>query len=155
HCDLLEGLAVPQGDHLISGPYSRSRITAVIRSGRAGGLADRVIEIERARSLSGRNVIHEILVVSSALFPGLVERLPLASAIYILYQRAYSIIIVRADERLKVATATASTAEALGIKQGTSVLEVRRQAVDLLDLVVELRLSRSLTDNHEYFVTLS
>lgn len=114
-----------------------------------------VIEIERVRSLAGVRSTHELLVVPAKLFPGLVERAPFPNAIYILYQQAFSIIIMRAEEQIRVTSASTGTASALGIGPGTPMLEIRRQAIDFLDRVVEMRTIRCLTDRHDYFVTLA
>ena len=114
-----------------------------------------VIEIERVRSLAQRPVTHEVSVVSAALFPGLADRVPLPNTLYVFYQQAYSVIIVRADERLSAHAVSEASAKALGVPAGTPVLEVRRRAIDVLDRVVELRGSQSLTDQHDYFVSVS
>lgn len=119
------------------------------------GHPEEVIEIERVRSLAGKQVTHEFSVISASLFPGLADRTPLPNTLYVFYQQAYSIIIIRADERLKATPASARTADALGLAKGTPVLEVLRQSIDVLDRVVELRLSRNLTDNYDYSVSLS
>jgi len=114
-----------------------------------------VIEIRRVRSLAGRKATHEVLVISAKLFPGLADRAHLPNAIYVLYQQSYSVTILRANERLRITSASPAVAAALDIEPGTPMLEVRRQAIDFLDRVVELRTVQCLTDHHEYFVTLS
>ncbi|MEQ3625408.1 MAG: GntR family transcriptional regulator [Celeribacter sp.] len=119
------------------------------------GRPDEVIEIERVRSLAGRAMTYEVSVISAALFPGLADRVPLPNTLYVFYQQAYSIIIVRADEQVKAVPAPARCARLLGLKVGAPVLAVQRQAVDVLDRVVELRLSQNLTDDHAYFISLS
>jgi GntR family transcriptional regulator len=122
---------------------------------RLHGNPEDVIEIERVRSICERPVTHEISVVPTQLFAGLAERTPLPNTLYVFYQQAYSIIIVRADERLRATAAQPREALALGIAQGSPVLQVRRQAVDVLDRVVELRHSTCLTEDLDYFVSLS
>merc|ERR1711969_285802 len=119
------------------------------------GRPDEVIEIERVRSLAGRAMTYEVSVISAALFPGLADRVPLPNTLYVFYQQAYSVIIVRADERLSAHAVSEASAKALGVPAGTPVLEVRRRAIDVLDRVVELRGSQSLTDQHDYFVSVS
>ncbi|WP_417524385.1 GntR family transcriptional regulator [Marinovum sp.] len=119
------------------------------------GAPDKVIEIERVRSLQGRAVTHEISVVSATMFPGLENRQPLPNTLYVFYQQAYSVIIVRADERLGAIAASEASAGALGIAVGLPVMEVQRRAVDVLDRVVELRRSINLTEDLGYFISLS
>ncbi|MFV0513814.1 MAG: GntR family transcriptional regulator [Jhaorihella sp.] len=114
-----------------------------------------VIEIERVRSIGGRPVAHEVSVVSALLFPGLADRTPLPNTLYVFYQQAYSVIIVRADERLRAIGASEASAAALGLEPGAPVMEVRRQAVDVLDHIVELRRSIDRTDELGYFISLS
>merc|ERR1711960_669 len=117
------------------------------------GRPESVIEIERVCSLAQRPVTHEVSVVSAALFPGLADRVPLPNTLYVFYQQAYSIIIVRADEQVKAVPAPARCARLLGLKVGAPVLAVQRQAIDVLDRVVELRLSQNVTDDHAYFIS--
>ncbi|MAB07275.1 MAG: GntR family transcriptional regulator [Rhodobacteraceae bacterium] len=119
------------------------------------GRPDEGIEIERVRSLGGKMVTYEVSVVSTTMFPGLADRVPLPNTLYVFYQQAYAIIIVRANERLRARNASEQTASALGIDPGIAVLEVYREAVDVLDRVVELRSSQSLTEHHDYFISLS
>lgn len=119
------------------------------------GAPEEVVEIVRVRSLSGRNATHEMLVISSTLFPGLKERAPLPNAIYVLYQQAYSVIVLRAEEQLRIGSASVEVADALGLAKGAAVLEVKREAIDFLDRVVELRTVQCITDDYRYFISLT
>lgn len=118
------------------------------------GAPQEVLEIERVRSLNGRPLVHEVSVVPQPLFPGLSERAPLPNTLYVFYQHAYSCIITRADEQIRATGATAHAAVALGIREGTPVLEVERIAIDLLDRAVERRISICLTEGFSYHVSL-
>lgn len=133
----------------------RTRAATKAEEQKLFGAPKRVIEIERVRSLGGRKVTHEISVVSTTIFPGLDDRAPLPNTLYVFYQQAYSTIIIRADEQIRTGLCSSKTAEALGILPQTPMLEVRRQTIDMLDRVVELRTSYNITDKHEYFVSLS
>lgn len=119
------------------------------------GRPEEVIEIERVRSLAGKQVTHEFSVISASLFPGPADRTPLPNTLYVFYQQAYSIIIIRANEPLKATPASPQTVDALGLTKGIPVLEVRRQSIDVLDRVVELRLSQILTQSYDYSISLS
>lgn len=119
------------------------------------GQPEEVIEIERVRSVGGRAVVHEVSVIGAGMFPGLAERSPLPNTLYVFFQQAYSVIIVQADERLKAIAAPEASARALNIPEGSPVLEVRRQAVDVLDRLVELRRSITLTQDQDYLISLS
>lgn len=115
---------------------------------------DIVFEIERVRSLSGRNVIFERSVVPRWLFPALPSHSPLPNTLYVYYQHAYSCVIMRAEESIRTKPADAKTASALGVVEGTCVLDVIRHSIDLQNRVVEIRSSAYLTEQHAYSITL-
>ncbi|GAA4223989.1 GntR family transcriptional regulator [Sagittula marina] len=119
------------------------------------GRPKEIIQIHRVRSVGGRRATHELSCLPPALYPGIIDRVPLTNALYVLYQRAYSIIIVRADERLRAVGAPPDVAEALKVAPGTPMMRMRREAVDVLDRVVELRTCHLLTEEMDYFVSLS
>ncbi|WP_323766288.1 GntR family transcriptional regulator [Marinovum sp.] len=133
----------------------RRRAATERETGLLHGRPAEVIEIERVRSISGRAVAHEVSVIGAPMFPGLAERSPLPNTLYVFFQQAYSVIIVQADERLRAISAPQASARALGIAEGSPVLEVRRQAVDVLDRIVELRRSITLTQDQDYLISLS
>ncbi len=115
---------------------------------------DKVYEINRVRSFKGTPLCHERSVVPANLFPGLKDRGDLPNALYVLFQHAYSCIIISAQEHLVAEVLSDDLAEALGQPKGTPVIVARRQARDLQDRVVELRTSRYLTGATSYFVDL-
>lgn len=116
--------------------------------------ADDVFRIERLRSIDGRAIVREFLVVPTTLFPGLSDRSPLPNALYALYQQAYGIVIAEADEQLNAVLADAEDAKVMGIPPDSPLIEIRRRAIDISDRVVELRVSRYLTTDLHYAVTL-
>jgi GntR family transcriptional regulator len=118
------------------------------------GAPETVIEIARLRALGGRPATQEISRVSAALFPGLEARTPLPNALYALYQQAYTVVVVRADERIRATAADAAMAEALALAPGAPVMAVERRAVDMLDRVVELRDSVFAAEGLHYAVSL-
>jgi GntR family transcriptional regulator len=118
------------------------------------GAPDRVFEIRRLRSLPGDDRVLEIAVVPQGLFPGLADRTPLPNTLYVLYQQAYSCIVVRADEQLRSAVAEGAIAKGLSVPEGTHVLEVDRLAYDALDRPVERRKSFIYAKTFSYDVTL-
>lgn len=115
---------------------------------------DEVYQIVRGRSIDGKTIVREISTLPTSLFPGLTDRSPLPNALYALYQQAYSIVIAEADEQLHAVLADAEDAEMMGVRTGSPLIEVRRRAIDISDRVVELRLSRYLTEDLHYAVTL-
>ena len=115
---------------------------------------DDVYVIERGRSIDSQTVVREVSTVPTTLFPGLSDRSPLPNALYALYQQSYGIVIAEADEQLNAVLATEEDAALMSVSTGSPLIEVRRKAVDISDRVVELRLSRYLTDALHYAVTL-
>jgi len=116
--------------------------------------SDEVFEIVRGRSIDGKTIVREISAVPVNLFPGLSDRSPLRNALYTLYQQSYGIVISEADEQLHAVLANADDAEMMSIPVGSPLIEVRRKATDISDRIVELRLSRYLTGDLHYAVTL-
>ncbi len=116
---------------------------------------DTVFQITRRRVLGDDAVLYEESVVSTVQFPGLSERAPLPNALYVLLQRAYGCIVMRAEESLVAEAATADVAHHLKVAPGTPVLAIERRAIDALDRVIELRRIVCRTEGYRYFVSLS
>jgi len=116
--------------------------------------SDEVYEIERGRSIDSQTIVREVSTVATSLFPGLSDRSPLPNALYALYQQSYGIAIAEADEQLHAVLATDEDAAMMSVSPGSPLIEVRRKAIDISDRVVELRLSRYLTGDLHYAVTL-
>lgn len=113
-----------------------------------------VIEIRRLRSLLGQPTVIETSVISADLFAGIERRSPLPSALYVVYQQAYGVIILHADEAIKACAAKPEEAASLNIPTGTPVLRVERGAQDVLGRLIERRLSTYLTTDLSYMVRL-
>ena len=77
-----------------------------------------VIEIARVRALDGRPAARERIVLPAARFARLADRSPLPNTLYVLYQRAYGIAVVRAEEALWPVAAEAADAVSLGVAEG-------------------------------------
>jgi GntR family transcriptional regulator len=119
------------------------------------GKPDHVFEIERVRSVDGRRLVHEVSVVPAALFPGLSERSPLPNTLYVLYQHAYSIAIVQANEQIRAVSGKPEVCVRLRVAAGLPLLRVDRTATDLSNRTVELRTSHFVTEEHCYAVALT
>ncbi len=113
-----------------------------------------VFEIVRGRSIDGKTIVREVSALPIGLFPGLSERSPLPNALYALYQQSYGIVISEADEQLKAVLAEEVDGEMMNVPVGAPLIEIRRRAIDISERVVELRLSRYLTADLHYAVTL-
>ncbi|MDQ4137144.1 MAG: GntR family transcriptional regulator, partial [Pseudomonadota bacterium] len=83
------------------------------------GLAasDKVVQIERVRSLAGVTCVAEGMVLPQKLFPG-IEGRDLPNNLYELYAVEFGVTVARANERLKAVAATARTAKHLDIPPG-------------------------------------
>ena len=121
----------------------------------AFGAVEEVIELSRIRAIDGETRIREVIRVPATLFPGLAERAPLPNTLYVLFQKAFGVAVVRAEEALTAVAAGTEDAAALGVAEGTPLLEARRRAIDLGGRVVETRVSRYRLDGHHYRVDLS
>ncbi len=148
----------PDGSHTVpdlAEEIVSSRKAAACEAGQLSGAPEKIHEIVRVRTIDGARLIYEKSVVSTVLFPGLAERTPLPNALYALYQQAFRIAIVRADESIKAEAADQKTASALGIVLSRPVMRVERKAYDIADRCVELRSSFYVTDHHAYGILLS
>lgn len=117
-----------------------------------------VHRIDRSRALDGAPRILERISLPAALFPGLI--LPLApeqleTEIYVHYQSAHGIIVVRSEESLSATVATEAQARALGLPPGAPLLLIERVTFDAAGRPVERRVSRLDTRGHRYAVEIA
>lgn len=111
---------------------------------------DRVVRIQRTRSLGGRPVVAERLSLPAARFPGLEKRQDLPNNLYGLFAHDYGVSIARASERLKAVAADAEAAARLQLAEGTPVLAIERTAFSVIGDPVEWRMSLCATDGFHY-----
>ena len=117
------------------------------------GGAERVIVIDRVRSLAGAPCILERVTLPSRLFPGLEAR-ELPNNLYELFGARFGVTVARASERLKAVTATPREAEHLGVAPGTPLLSIDRIAFGIDGERAEWRVSVCRTDGFHYFAEL-
>jgi len=119
--------------------------------------AARVFRIENVLSLQGRPVVHDRIALSCTLFARLTraqfEQRP--GTIYELYQRAFGVTVVGADERARAEGADAASATLLQLAEGTPVLRVARVAHTFDRQPAELRISIIDTRAHEFVSSAS
>ena len=145
------------GNQIVPEPHSETITRRVARPEETAALfgdPGEVYEIARIRNFEGKPLSHETIVVSAKLFPGLQERGPLPNSLYVLFQQSYSCIIISAREKLKAAVLGASLGAAMKSDPATPVIVAFRESLDLLDRVVELRTSLTITDDVFYAITL-
>lgn len=115
-----------------------------------------VVVIDRTRSVAGRPLLVERLVLPARLFGELAQVAPadLPNTLYTLYEERFGVTVYRAAEQLTAVAATEREAELLAVAPGTPLLEIDRLATSLDGVPVEWRLSRCRTDVHRYRVEL-
>ena len=120
-------------------------------------VGDAVWRLDNALSLKGKNIVHDRIVVSTALFKGLTAKRFHArpSTIYSLYQTDYGISVIRAQERARAVAVSAQIARVLELGTGTPVMEVQRVALTFGERPVELRISTINTQEHDYVSLIS
>jgi GntR family transcriptional regulator len=113
---------------------------------------DAVWRLDNALSLGGKNIVHDRIVISCALFKGLTAKRfqERPSTIYNLYQTDHGISVIRAQERARAVAVSAEVARVLGLRVGTPVMEVQRVALTFGERPVELRISTINTQAHDY-----
>lgn len=141
-------------------PDSRILRCARARAERAEAAALGIAEgedvwrIERIRTLGKEPLIIETISLPAARFPGFEALEEIPNNVYRLYSQRWGITIARAKERLKAISASGREARYLGCRPGTPLLEIARTALDLEQRVVELRVSRCLTQSAHYLYDL-
>lgn len=115
----------------------------------------KVVEITRVRLIDGKPMIRETIILPSALFPRIEDRMPLPNTLYSLYQTDFGINIVSANEELRADIATPDDQRLLGAPAGSAILCIDRVALSLQDRKVEWRTSRVHARDLTYSVTLS
>ena len=112
----------------------------------------RVYRIENLLFLQGRPVVHDRITLSCALFPRLTREqfAQRPGTIYELYQRAFGVTVVGADERARAEGADATSAALLQLPVGMPVLRVARVARTFDEQPAELRVSIIDTRAHEF-----
>ena len=117
----------------------------------------RVFRIENLLSLQGRPVVHDRITLSCALFPRLTEAqfAQRPGTIYELYQSAFGVTVVGADERARAGGADATSAALLQLPVGSPVLRVARVAHTFDRQPAEWRVSIIDTRAHEFVSSAS
>ncbi|HLL20308.1 MAG TPA: GntR family transcriptional regulator [Rubrivivax sp.] len=115
------------------------------------------VQVRRLLISAGRPVVLEDLWLPGTLFKGLTaERLQAwKGPLYRLFEAAFSVQMIRADEKLRAVGATAEEAALLGLVPGTPLLSVERLSFTYGDRPVELRRGLYDTAVHHYRNQLS
>jgi GntR family transcriptional regulator len=138
--DAQRGRIDPDG-HGSTGRATRASASVTERRELRLGKGSRVLRISRVRTRKGAPFILERVSLPEERFPGLADRPRLPHALYELYQRFYSVLVVQAEERLSAAVAGAAAARALKVAPGAPLLRIERGAFALGGKPVEWRVS--------------
>ena len=111
-----------------------------------------VFHIDNVLLLKGRPVIHDQIVIAEAMFPGLTKRTftSRATTIYGLYQSAFGVTIVEADERVRAELVNAKSARLLELDTASPILRIDRVAYTFDRKPAEFRTSIVDTRNFDY-----
>lgn len=115
-----------------------------------------VFRIENVLSLRGHRVIHDALVISATRFSRLtrVQFTAREGTIYELYQTAFGVTVVGADEHIRAEPASATSAVVLGIPDASPVLRIERIAFTFAQEPAEYRVSVVNTRDFDYAARL-
>ena len=130
------------------------RLRAPADAARALGLQPgaAVVRVRRLLSLAGRPVVFDDIWLPGRPFRGLTaERLAAwHGPMYGLFESAFSVRMIRADEKLRAAAADAESAALLGVEVGAPLLAVDRVTYTFADRPVEVRRGLCATRHHHY-----
>jgi GntR family transcriptional regulator len=112
-----------------------------------------VLQIRRARSLSGQISIVESICLPLDLFDGL-QTGDIPNNLYHVYAERFGVTIAGGEECLKAVAAPADVAVALGVAAGSPLLLVDRIATALNGRAVEWRRSYCTTQSAHYAIEL-
>jgi GntR family transcriptional regulator len=112
----------------------------------------KVARFLRLRLLQDQPITVERLVLPLERFRGFdpVAHPQLPPLLYEYYSSRYGIVVVEAIERLRAVVADAMEGRLLNVPAGTALLQVDRVALDINQVPVEWRMSRTDTRNHHY-----
>lgn len=115
-----------------------------------------VFRIENVLSLRGMPVIHDSVVLDATIFSGLskAQFQRREGTIYELYQTAFGVTVVGAEERLQAVAADKRTAAVLGIPENDPALRIERTAFTFDHKPAELRVSMVDTRQADYVARL-
>lgn len=117
---------------------------------------DRVIRIERVRSIASVPTIVESIILPEKRFEALGQEpdCDLPNTLYEYYENRFNVTIHSSEEGLRAISASKRDAKLLDLSVGTPLLEIERIALTLDKIPVEMRISRCSTKSHHYENTI-
>ena len=115
-------------------------------------LADPIIIVRRLLEFSGKPVVLDEIYLRGEAFTGLTLDMLREShdSLYSLFESHFGVRMVRAEERLRAVAADRTSAELLGLKEGSPLLSVERVSFSYGDKPMEWRRGLYSTAEHCY-----
>ncbi|MFN3884076.1 MAG: GntR family transcriptional regulator [Rhodocyclaceae bacterium] len=118
---------------------------------------DPVIIVRRLLEFSGKPVVLDEIYLPGEIFAGLTLDVLKEShvSLYTLFEERFGVRMIRAEERLRAVAADRTTAELLGVREGSPLLSVERTSFTYGNRPVEWRRGLYSTEAHCYFNELT
>jgi GntR family transcriptional regulator len=116
-------------------------------------LGDSIIIVRRALEFSGKPVVVDEIYLPGEIFSGLSLDLLKESqgSLYSFFEAHFGVRMIRAEERIRAVAADRTSAELLGVTEGSPLLSVERVSFTYGDKPVEWRRGLYSTAEHCYF----
>ena len=137
-------------NHLVS--FTKEKATNKIAKSLGINIGTTVVSIKRVLTFNQKPLILDFIKVPASSFRKLTSEMIVEKkgAMYRMYETAFGIQMLRAQEKIRAVAANADTSELLGVKKNTPVLSVERISFTYSDKPIEWRLGLCLTENHHY-----
>ena len=137
-------------NHLVS--FTKEKATNKIAKSLGINIGTTVVSIKRVLTFNQKPLILDFIKVPASSFRKLTSEMIVEKkgAMYRMYETAFGIQMLRAQEKIRAVAADADTSEMLGVKKNTPVLSVERISFTYSDKPIEWRLGLCLTENHHY-----
>lgn len=115
-----------------------------------------VYRLHRVRLFHGVPTIIEQIVLPESVFPNFDEvyQADPQPHIYLVYERRFGVVSMKAEEELRAVLATEEEAGLLDVKPGTALLRIDRVGYGIGDRPIEIRMLLCLTTNYHYQNTI-
>lgn len=115
-------------------------------------VSDPIIIIRRLLEFSGKPVVADEIYLSGEIFGALTLEMlrDYDGSLYSLFESTFGVRMIRAEERLRAVPADRTSAELLGVAEGSPLLSVERVSYSYGDRPVEWRRGLYSTEQHCY-----
>jgi GntR family transcriptional regulator len=150
--------SLDDGEPMVPGGHILDRQRALppeeVRKALRLAAPQKTIHMKRLRTLGQKVVLVEDIWLPEEKFPGLLElkSSELEPLLYPAYETHFKILIVRAEETLKISIANSAMAKVLGVQEGVPLMVIDRCAFDQDARPVEWRRSYGPAAGFQYHV---